>query len=412
MKADLLSTPVALTPEIELGLLCARSQPTAAEQARIVALATDPALEWGRFWGWVRPHGVAALVGRTLTTALPADAVPAHWRTRIEHDQRRQMLSNVSLLRTTVQIVQLLAAHGITAVPYKGVVLGWLLYGQVGMRHAGDVDILLRPEDVLAARRILTTESDLREAPITAEMSPATLALYLREFNTVSLEDRAADVLVELQWMLTRPYLNVPPASEQLLAELRPVQIGDTTLMQPPIETILLMLSVHAAKHGWSRLVWLVDVHELLTRYPDLDWERVWQTAHAWRGERLLAATLALVAHLFARPLPPAAQRHAALPAVRRTVARIVPTLYAATLVDMPDKWPALQILWPLRSGWRDRLRLLRRLFDIKEPDIAFVQLPTALHWLYPAARLLRLALAATGLLARRRAIAPAVEEL
>ncbi len=51
------------------------------------------------------------------------------------------------LSRELIRIVEHLSALGIEVMPYKGVALAEMAYGDIALRHAGDIDLLIRPQD-------------------------------------------------------------------------------------------------------------------------------------------------------------------------------------------------------------------------------------------------------------------------
>ena len=65
----------------------------------------------------------------------------------------------------------------------------------------------------------------------------------------------------------------------------------------------LLYLAVHAARHRWESLKWLVDIHEVCRR-DGLDWEKVRAKADRFGLTDVLEISLRASAALFDTPLP------------------------------------------------------------------------------------------------------------
>ena len=57
-------------------------------------------------------------------------------------------------------------------------------------------------------------------------------------------------------------------------------------------------------KHLWERLIWLCDLAELVQSTPDLNWERVLESARERGVLRMTALGLALMRDILGAPLP------------------------------------------------------------------------------------------------------------
>src|SRR5207248_2341602 len=111
-------------------------------------------------------HNVLPLIYRTtrdLVPAIPA-AIMDDLRARYEHNARRNLKFTAELFR----ILDCLEAHEIPAIPYKGPALAEMVYGNLASREFSDLDVLVRPTDVLRAKAALR---DLGYAP-NIELSP------------------------------------------------------------------------------------------------------------------------------------------------------------------------------------------------------------------------------------------------
>ena len=94
-----------------------------------------------------------------------------------------------------------------------------------------------------------------------------------------------APLLIDLHVRPWRPlrYMQTVPA-EALWADSREVRLGASSIRVPGHAGMLLHLAVHAACHGASRLLWLVDMQRLVrTVGADLDWEELVESARRWK---------------------------------------------------------------------------------------------------------------------------------
>jgi hypothetical protein len=88
---------------------------------------------------------------------------------------------------------------------------------------------------------------------------------------------------------------------EALWAEARPVASGASHLAVLCPEHQFLHSAVHALKHSYSRLIWLVDLGLVSQR---LDWERLLRFAEAYRAMRSTAYAVTCLDELVATEVP------------------------------------------------------------------------------------------------------------
>ena len=78
------------------------------------------------------------------------------------HKNVHEMLSKTAEL---IKVNELFTKNGIRALPYKGPVLGMLLYGDLSMRRSSDLDIVVPKDCVSHAEKILIESGYKRIAP-------------------------------------------------------------------------------------------------------------------------------------------------------------------------------------------------------------------------------------------------------
>ena len=134
----------------ELLLACARLD--ADRAARVAAIAAAREVDWDALVRLARPHGMLPLVADALGEAGVA---PPAVRAALERALRDNLRRNVFLTAELFKLLALLEARGVPAVPYKGPALAALLYGNVGLRQFGDLDVLVRARDLGRAKELL-----------------------------------------------------------------------------------------------------------------------------------------------------------------------------------------------------------------------------------------------------------------
>jgi hypothetical protein len=192
--------------------------------------------------------------------------------------------------------------------------------------------------------------------------------------------------LLELHWDIAWRWRGDAAMVDDLWAEVRPQVFWDVEACALSPEWELLYLAVHAARHRWQGLKWLVDIHEVCTR-AKFDWDTVTDKAHRFGLERVLSLSLSVCQTLFGTPLPPAYSE------------RPVPSwlhLFPASVPHIGE-WREAVLARRLFRRPQDRLRYLARIaFRPTLGELKLVRLPLGLRALYYPLRLVRLAVTST----------------
>src|ERR1019366_10162949 len=148
---------------------------------------------------------------------------------------------------------------------------------------------------------------------------------------------------------------------------------------------------LHAAKHLWTRLIWLSDIAETL-RTETIDYSRVFSQARALGIARILGVSFWLVKNVLRAELPsPAEEMIAADPRVPTLGSDFAERLARGASYDF-ESTEYFRLILKLRELRGDRWRYLWRLvWTPGVGDIAAVQLPEALFPLYRIVRIGRL---------------------
>ena len=371
--------PAGLAPEDELLLLLSRTTLGAETEARALGLLRgDPS--WPAILRQGRAHGVLPLVTRTLERAgFPG--VPADVRAELETARHLNAALNALFARELVRVLEGLGAAGVPVIPLKGVALSESLYGDPLLRVSSDIDILVPRRAAASALRLLV-DLGYQRGPGERPVAAADLGLLLRsnmEYGFVSPAPFSCPV--ELHWDIAWRWPHDGAAALDLWAEARPRELWGVKAHALSAEWELLYLAVHAARHGWQGLKWLVDVHEVCVR-DGLRWDRLTDKATRFGLGEILGITLGACHGLFGTPLPP------------RVSVRPVPS-WLSVFPAAPGASSIWQeALLPARLFRRPSEKvgyLLRLLFVPTLAERRLIRLPAALEGLYYPLRPLRL---------------------
>ena len=317
--------------------------------------------------GALRPGVLNALLGRHRIGAFLRHRLPAAERSRLPApvqahlDQAAQETARRALVRSAelVRLSRILGTAGVPFLSVKGPLLAQSLYGGLGGRHAGDLDLFIRPDQLAAVDQALRGAGCRRSMP-DFELTPRQWREFLRLKHEFEYFNDTTGVRIEVEWRLAG-LSELTFADEQARGES--TILGGEKILRLPQETEFLYLFTHGAGHGWFRLFWLVDVALLLQRQPHVDWPRLMKAARqhgvetaVWQGTRLAEVLLGV-------PLPAALR----VPAARETSVRWLASKAVRALLRSDRERAGVMELfrqtryqWHLSSGWSGKAALLR----------------------------------------------------
>ena len=126
-----------------------------------------------------------------LSQLLPEARLPAAAQATLQTKARQLLIWNLCLQQELVRLLGKFNAAGLAIMPLKGPVLADQLYGDVGLRPMGDLDLLVHVEDRAAAEQVLLQGGCRRAQPAALEAD-----LYHQSYRLLSRT--GADILIEL----------------------------------------------------------------------------------------------------------------------------------------------------------------------------------------------------------------------
>ncbi len=168
--------------------------------------------------------------------------------------------------------------------------------------------------------------------------------------------------------------------------------VAGRVMKTPSPEDLLLILSMHAAKHVWGRLLWLCDIAQIVQR-ENLNWDWIRFRAQELGIERILHVTLLLANRLLAAEIPASMENPVVADRAAQAFADEISLAVAAGVTYEEQQASYFRLMMRLRERRRDRMRFLARLTFTPGPgEWETVRLPKSLFPLYRIVRLARLA--------------------
>jgi hypothetical protein len=370
----------------ELLCVCASTgAELAPERIERIANWNLAVLDWSEVLRLAEHHGVLQLAARNLIEH--ARGLPAEVERTLRSAYQANLRSSLWFAAELARIMQHFGRRQLRAIPYKGAVLAQALYRDLGLRSFSDLDFLISSADFERAKQALA-EIGYRPA---ADLSPAVERLWLRTGYERAFDSAAGKNLVELQWALLPHFYGVDLSVEELMARAGRIVVGECEMASLAPEDLLLVLCLHAAKHLWTRLIWISDIAETL-RTQTIDYSLVFSQARTLGIARILGVSFWLVKNMLRTGIPEAAEEMiAADPRVPVLGSEFAERLARGAAYDFVSI-EYFRLILKLRERRGDRLRYLWRLFWTPGVgDIAAVRLPEALFPLYRIVRVGRL---------------------
>lgn len=274
-------------------------------------------VEWKKLVVSAKQHGVAPLLYYTLhATDVPIPIPPHLWQT-LQQEYYLTTAYNTLLYGALNRILTVLQQEHIPVVVLKGAALANTLYPEIGLRPMVDIDLLVPDEHLERAVQVVHSlgydSSEKRAGFGRAHMHHITLHNRFAHRPILEIHHdliiRGSDYRppsLDWFWSQTRGWPGRSYASEDGQAVEHTGSLVTIAQFSPAAN--LLYLAAHITlQHGvaLSKLIWLYDVHLLLTRHAeDIDYADLLTQARTFRWSAALHMTLAQMQRCFGSPLP------------------------------------------------------------------------------------------------------------
>jgi hypothetical protein len=347
---------------------------------------SEKPVDWDEVLRLAEQHGTLLLLHRELSSF--ENAVPEAVLTLLRQKYECNVRKSLFLARELICILDQLDSLGITAIPYKGVVLSEGYYGDMALRHSGDMDLFVRTKDVGRIRDSVRELGYTSRAVVPQEAE----ADYIAAGYEWTFDSAAGKNVLELQWALQPRFYAVDFDMAGLFERAVSVPVAGRNVKTPSPEDLLLVLSLHAAKHVWARLIWLCDIAQILQR-DRLNWNWIRAQTERLGIERILYVTLLLANRFLGTEIPAAIENAIAADGAAAELADEVADSVARGVIYEEEKISYFRLMMRLRERRSDRIRFLTRLALTPGPgEWQAMRLPRALFPLYRLVRLGRLA--------------------
>ena len=340
-------------------------------------------LDWDYLIAIAYAHGLLPLLHKHLAT----DLVPGHVLSRLKREAVANSQSILHLVSKQLQAYKLFQEHGIAVAIFKGAVLSQMAYGELSLRQAGDIDLLINRRDFTQARLLLESLG----YEMTPRLTRAQLSSHLNNHCEIQFMRDEWLTVVDLHWDLAPRSFVFGVKPEDVMSRLQSVSLAGATVETFGTEDLVLYQTMHGAKHLWRRLEWITCLAESLRATTTIDWDMLVDRAARAHATRILALGLRLVREFSDVPVP--AEVLASVDE-DKTMQRMATQIRAQLFTTFGPAESTETNLYNLRIMDRKRDALAsvwRSIFVPTLPDWQSLALPASLHSLYYAYRPLRL---------------------
>jgi hypothetical protein len=260
--------------------------------------AMEAGPDWTEYLSLVDRHQIPALSWAALSR-VGGIKVPDFIRREL---QKRSELCRIQGMRRALVLADVLKEFNraaIPAMPLKGPVLSYELYGDVGLRASDDLDLQVRGEDLRRAMACLENTgwkpgSDFRT------MSPRQWESFLRNDYEAQFTHPLLGCSLELHW---RNHWETGEATDARWARSTSTVWQGRSIRSMSAGDLALFLCVHGAYHIWCCAKWLGDLARAHS-IGRLDWRSAVDEARSLGLEGVCPTAQSLMQTLYGLEVP------------------------------------------------------------------------------------------------------------
>ena len=298
-------------PEEELLLLLMRRELDEAQRNRVSQIAAGKP-NWARFAQICDRFRLGHIIAFNLKAYGNESIIPDNL---LKHYNALLMSAAVRnefwvLARELPSIVDVFSESGIAAMLLKGPVVAMLNYPSPGLRLFGDLDFLVRPDDLDRAAEALMKAGF--QVPRNKQEKIRTRSEHDKTFPPLVRTSRPGETtMLDLHWRLSEKFKS---ADARLWELARPHKFGKSSVLVPSVEHRLYHVCLHTAQHDFTREVWngsyltmqsICDIDAIIrSEGGNFKWPEFYDVASFSRIERYCYGYFRLAEALLATPIP------------------------------------------------------------------------------------------------------------
>ncbi|NOU65174.1 Renal dipeptidase [Paenibacillus sp. LMG 31461] len=251
-------------------------------------------IDWDELLVLTRHHRVYPNVYEKLRQT-DDERIPSYVIRQMQKDYQRNTFSMLHLSSEMGSIAKQFDETGIRVLVLKGPVLADDLYGDVSLRTCSDLDILIPIDNLMQVEEMLIELGYVKE-----EVYKTILGDWKWRHHHITYKHPQKGIKLEIHWRLG-PGPGKEPTFNELWESKRMCSITKHPVYYLGREDLFIFLATHGARHGWSRLRWLVDIDRILRQ--DLAHDRLTYQLKKYNQTHIAAQAIILAVKLLQTPL-------------------------------------------------------------------------------------------------------------
>jgi hypothetical protein len=273
-------------PEHEILFSIARREVDAEHLRRLLKQVRD----WEYLTNTANSHGLIPLLHKHIH-AVGADLTPVNVLSRLKLQAVANTQNVLHLVGKQLKLYRQLKQNQIPVAIFKGSVLSQMAYGDISLRQAGDIDVLISRRDFKRTRQVLESLG----YRMTPSLTAAQLASHLASHCEIQFVRDDWFTVVDLHWALAPKTFTFNVETDDLLSRLQTVEVAGAEIETLATEDLIVYLSMHGAKHLWRAVEWISSLGELIRSVETISWDLVLERAAKAHATRMLGLALRLV---------------------------------------------------------------------------------------------------------------------
>lgn len=337
-------------------------------------------LNWEQVLAYARHHRIHPVLyvklkqWNRITSLIPPNIIQT-----LQMEYQQNTLQMLRLSGEMDEINRLLRTNHIRALFIKGPIVAESLYGDISLRTSCDLDILIPMKDLDRTEVLLKAQGYVKD-----EYIQSILGDWKWRHHHCTYIHPEKGIKLEIHWRL-HAFPWQEPSFERLWEHKRENLMTGSSIYYLSETDLFVYLVCHGARHGWSRLRWLMDIDRLIAHHPD--WASIERSLRRNKATHIGGKAVFLAEAMFHSSIPDQLKLRLYGPKAKRLAQDTM--FYLSRMIHLHDLPLPEDIsryhkryLFSLMSMRQKLVFILSFLYPYPQ-DVQTLQLPDKLHFLY-----------------------------
>lgn len=242
-------------------------------------------IDWDLFIKQAIHHRVYPVL-HTKCKEISEHLIPPNVIQKLSLEYKRNTFNMLQLSAEMERVSKIFTENHIRLLFLKGPVIAHDLYGDISLRTSSDLDFLIPINELEKAEEIIENLGYEKDDYFTSVLND-----WKWRHHHVTYFHPQKRMKLEIHWKLN-PGLGFEPSFEELWSRKRKSNLTTNPVYLLGKEDLFCFLTSHGARHGWSRLRWLLDIHQMTGQ--DIDWGKTNMLLKVYHSHRVGAQALVL----------------------------------------------------------------------------------------------------------------------